>query len=748
MAQQKTAKLNGASWLVRIIKIGLFASLFMPLIINSAFIFPYIFPKQAFFQILVEILFGLYIFLAFLQPQYRPRSSKLFLALLIYFAVMVLSSVFGVNTYHSFWSDYERMAGVISLVHYLGFLFIAANIFKTDKDWYRFFDVSIFVSLLEALYSIGQALNLTSVAYGGSGARLDGTIGNPSFLAGYMLLNALFAFWLALEKKDIRWRLFYAGVIVINIFVLYKTATRGAVLALAIGLFILFLSFVFSPRQAISEMPFKQTERLRKYAIFALILFLLVIGILWLARDSSFILKNPTLARVTHITLQDATVQTRFLAWRMSLRGFLERPIFGWGMENYQTLFNKYYDPHLYPVESWFDRSHNAYLDVLVTTGLVGFLAYIGIFVLAFWFLWRGWRQGKIKYQTMVIFAVILISYAIQNFFLFDTQVTLLMIYLILSFIVFLSRRGEEPVGQPIKPNFFFVGVVGLLVVFCVYFVNVRPGLASEKGIQAAMLFGSGKISESVSAFRDAFSQGTFGMPEIATRAQDAAMQIISGTQEYTESQKDMIKTAIDGLNRAINDFEPQNVRFMQMLSNIYLSAAQFDPSYLKEADLILQKALELSPTRQELLFAMAQLKMFEGRTNEVLPYVQKAVEINDSVNISHWNYGIFAIALGQQELGQAEINKAIQLGHLYGVRDINLLINAYGRVSNWPKIVSLYQEWIALTPGDATPYAGLAATFAQAGDKQKAKEWALKAAEVDPSFKEQADSFINSLGI
>ena len=208
------------SWLLTIIKTGLFASLFMPLIVSGTFIFPYIFPKQILFQIVVEIIFALYLFLALREPTYRPRSSWLFKAILIYFVVMVLSSVFGVNTYHSFWSNYERMAGLVSLFHYLGFLFVAVNVFKRKENWHTFFDCSVIASVLEALFGFAQMLGIFASS---GGVRIDGTIGNASFLAGYLLINAFFAFWLMLEKRDMVWRSFYIFAIVINLFIMYQT---------------------------------------------------------------------------------------------------------------------------------------------------------------------------------------------------------------------------------------------------------------------------------------------------------------------------------------------------------------------------------------------------------------------------------------------------------------------------------------------------------------------------------------------
>ncbi|MBU2265016.1 O-antigen ligase family protein [Patescibacteria group bacterium] len=742
----KPTKNYSSSWLLPTIKYGLFACLFMPLIVGSKFIFPYIFPKQAFFQIVVEIIFALYLFLIFKDPRYRPRSSWLFRALLAYFAIMMLSSVFGVNAFHSFWSNYERMAGVISILHYIGFLFLAVNILKTKDEWYSFFNVAIVVSFLEALYGLGQ---MTGIFTSSGGTRFDGTIGNASFLAGYLLINAFFALWLLLEKRSIAWKSFYGVVILVNLFVMYQTQTRGAVLAFLAGLFLLFLFFIFARQKDLAQLPFKRPERLKKYAIGVFVFLFLIGGLIWLNRDSAFVKNRPTLNRVTHISISEATAQTRLLAWKMSWEGFKERPIFGWGPENYYVVFNQFYNPDLYPVESWFDRSHNAYFDILVNTGLVGFLAYLTVVFLAFWFLWSAWKKEKINYFTAIIFTVILLAYGIQNIFVFDTQVTLLVFYSILAFIVWLSLKPlpDNNEIKPVRPNAAFKILVALILIFALYFINIKPGSASLEGISALNLLQQGKADESVKEFKKAFEVGTFGLPEVAMRVQDAAIQLSQNSKIPVEVKNEFVELAVEGMNKALEQ-EPLNVRFMMMLTSVYFSAASSDNSYLAQADALLQKALELSPTRQELYFYTGQMRMFQGRSEEALAQFKKAVELNDKVPLSHWNYGIIAIGVGQKELGEKEIQIAKDTGHAFGPADIKQLINAYTRTSDWPRLVDLYQQWIALAPNDASPFAGLAAIYAQMGEKQKAKDLALQAAVFDPSFKDQAEEFIKGLGL
>ncbi len=738
---------SSAGWLVSVIKYGLFACLFMPLIVHGSFIFPYIFPKQAFFQAVVEIIFALYLYLIFVEPRYRPRSSWLLKGLMIYFLMMVMSAIFGVNTYHSFWSNYERMAGVISILHYLAFLFLAAQIFKTKEEWHSFFNFSVMASFLEALYALSKMFGAANEAT----MRLDGTIGNPAFLAGYMLINAFFALWLMLEKKSLTWRIFYIFVIVLDLITMYKTQTRGAVLALVLSLGAMFLFFIFSRPKDLAQLPFKNPERLKKYVL-AIFVFLFLAGVfIWLNRDSSFVKNNPTLNRVTHISTAETTAQTRLLAWRMSLKGFLERPILGWGMENYNIVFNKYYDPRLYPTESWFDRSHNAYLDVLVHTGLLGFVAYLFCAVLMFWFLWRAWRQEKIKYFEMAIFMIILAGYGVQNIFLFDTQVTLLMISLIISFIVFLSFSSSLPEKHKInKPNAFFIFLLSLLTFLSFYFFNLKPALASLTGIQALEYLQRGEIKEANQKFKDAYNLGTFGLPEITARAQDAALQVLNragSAENLKPEEKELVSVAVEGLKKALK-LEPQNVRLMMMLGNVYLAAMSQNQSYLLEADLLLQKALELSPTRQEIYFALGQVRLYQGRNEESLELFQRAIDLNDKVAVSHWNFGILNISLGQKDKGEEELKKAISLGHSYKGEDIQQIIKAYGRIEDWQKIASLYQEWIDLEPENIHPYVGLATVYKQLGDKQQAKVWAEKAAQVDSQYKAALEQFIKELGI
>jgi O-antigen ligase len=57
----------------------------------------------------------------------------------------------------------------------------------------------------------------------------------------------------------------------------------------------------------------------------------------------------------------------------MAIPGALERPVFGWGQENFSYVFNKYYQPSMFDQEQWFDRTHDEFLDWFVAGGIPAF---------------------------------------------------------------------------------------------------------------------------------------------------------------------------------------------------------------------------------------------------------------------------------------------------------------------------------------------------------------------------------------
>ena len=172
-----------------IVKYGLFVLPAMSLIIAGSLFFPFITGKNFFFRIGVEILLFFWIFLALFDRNYRPQKSPLLIILTALAVILSLATIFGENPYRSFWSNFERMEGLLSHLHLFAYFLILTSVFKKEKDFKRFFIALLGISVIVSVYGY---LQLFEKIPAHQGAKLDATFGNSTYLAVYILFH-LFA---------------------------------------------------------------------------------------------------------------------------------------------------------------------------------------------------------------------------------------------------------------------------------------------------------------------------------------------------------------------------------------------------------------------------------------------------------------------------------------------------------------------------------------------------------------------------
>lgn len=132
---------------------GLFATLLIPFVVAdgtlmSNLFFPYITGKNFAFRIIIEIVAALYILLALRDPKYRPRASWVMWAALGLTAWMAVATLASVDPVKSFWSNFERMEGYVSLLHLFAYFVIMGAVLTAENLWERFFNTSIGLSMV------------------------------------------------------------------------------------------------------------------------------------------------------------------------------------------------------------------------------------------------------------------------------------------------------------------------------------------------------------------------------------------------------------------------------------------------------------------------------------------------------------------------------------------------------------------------------------------------------------------------
>ncbi|MDA1189596.1 MAG: hypothetical protein O2854_07985, partial [Chloroflexi bacterium] len=182
--------------LVVAIGAGLLLVLLTPLIVNAPPLpityFPFVVGKALYFRTITEVVFGLWLILAFRFPEYRLPRSWVMITFALFLGASLISSFAGVSPTRSLWSTYERMQGVIDLAHWVVFVMVVATVLKTFTHWRWLFNANLAVSLLLALLGILQAFGVEA-SYLISAERVGSSIGNPVYLGAIMVVNVFIA---------------------------------------------------------------------------------------------------------------------------------------------------------------------------------------------------------------------------------------------------------------------------------------------------------------------------------------------------------------------------------------------------------------------------------------------------------------------------------------------------------------------------------------------------------------------------
>jgi O-antigen ligase len=190
-------------------------------------------------------------------------------------------------------------------------------------------------------------------------------------LAGILCQLAVFGSAVALSPRAARFRVWIAIAVVMMFAALLLTMTRGAWIAVFAGLIAVCVLL-----------------RSRALALATV----LAIAVMFLYTHHYRNDQGRTLAVDTFATEQaDRNVATRLVLWDISWKMFLDHPLLGVGMGDYSREAEKRLaERH---VRTTVD-SHNIYLQILATRGLVGFIPFVAYWVVLVMTLWKLARRA------------------------------------------------------------------------------------------------------------------------------------------------------------------------------------------------------------------------------------------------------------------------------------------------------------------------------------------------------------------
>lgn len=619
------------------------------LICFSIFLFPllvsvksfYIFTtlKYVFLSFTGSLVFlgiGLYL----LSYEIRlDRKVKWILGLATGFLVwLFISSLFGISFQSSLWSNFTRHTGF--LTYFFAWIFLVASLLVFNKDnlllplkavMFGGFIASLSVYLSPALFDINW--------YFLKNSNNAGTFGNTTYAGIFLIFSVFFALIIFFKEKSRKW-VWLLGVFLMVLSPIFLNTknifsghfgsplslvgdSRAGLISLVLGLiFSAILYFYFSDRKVFSVL-----SKIALVAIFLTTIFILA-GVLFNG------------SKLHHFVVAKGQ-GARLVYWDIATRAIGERPVIGYGLENFGGIHKKYFDPVLlspnYPRELWTDKPHNVFLEMAFSAGVPGLAIYL--FLIGFIFLGlikkaqASDKEGRI---TASLFFGLLISYLAQLFFAFDTVSSIPVFFVTIALVSIFSfeeitHEDTRVLNKPIK----VAATLAFLVLspLMIYFFSFKVGQKSSqiKEIHAM------NIEKRLSLFEKIMNISPTGRLE--NEAQYIEI-VINGYKEnwstYGGEVRGKVKRNVEFLLQYAakrSDEYPEDFRWA--LVSVMASNTLYDISKEKQADLLDiskkygSRTISNSPFVYLGYLALAETFMLEGKLDQSERFVQMAVKVN-----------------------------------------------------------------------------------------------------------------------
>lgn len=322
----------------------------------------------------------------------------------VFLLVLFIASLFGKDPKISILGKDPYYEGLIIYV----FLFLFYLIIKKSRPKLQSVALALSLSsLLVAVIAIREwiLLNIFKIPVQTYADRVVSTFGQPNFYSGFLLLTLPFSYILFKSPNKYLKYIGWGGGLFSGVGILISYSRS----AIVIFLLLLILGLI--------------AQLKNKFKIGLLVSLVIFVSILLALKFASGLVGNemriPLLTNNPDLTKE--SVEKRIYIWPQAFKIALQRPFFGYGLENISSAFEKYFeennhklfeenlkiDPVLISMKDLnIDRSHNYMLDLFLFSGISGVLA---------WFLFVILLLLKAKKTLLVALLTYLVWVQFQN---------------------------------------------------------------------------------------------------------------------------------------------------------------------------------------------------------------------------------------------------------------------------------------------------------------------------------------------
>lgn len=582
--------------------------LIIPLVFTRQTIEPVLLPR---FVLLAALLFVITILISarFFKPgfhfDYSIVRRAIFPAFLLYLVFGAISLTRAINLS-------EGIFELLKIFLYFVFLAIATLLIAGEESFLS--DSARAFAILSAVLSFMGICQYFGIAF----TKLPGhyivyaTMANKNLLSEALFLTFPFLLFGILNFKG-AWALLSMISMMLAGFVIGVAHSRAVWAALA-GATLLSAAIVviFFRRWSFPAKWKTQLLRRLSYAAILFTLALLLYALAYFSRTRQSESMSKALARANRPV---SSIHERLRLWEKTGQMIADYPIGGVGLGNWKIMLPRYGTAGLRSEsgEIHFIRPHNDFLWVFAETGVFGFVSYLLIFGLAFYYAYRLITHAK---QPALNIITVLMVFGIAGYLLISlaafprerivqSSFLWLMVAVLVSF-YHLSNPLKKPVSAPnrlVVKGLFPVALFACLVVGCsrmISEIHLKKSLEARK---------AGRFELEISELHQAES-AFYNLDPAAT-----PLALLRATAQVRMNRLDL---ALQEFQQALKA-HPYNLVVLSNMGTAYQKSGQ--PEKALE---LFHKVLEISPRHEHTLLNLAAVYFEMGKFSEAYQAIQR----------------------------------------------------------------------------------------------------------------------------
>lgn len=637
------------------------------------------FNKMILVYALTIIIGFLWILRMIFEKRLIIKKTPLDLPILAFLFSQFISTIFSIHPYTSWFGYYSRFnGGLFSTISYIVLFYaFVSNINK--KDLGSFFLSTFASGLLVSLYGIlehfGHSLSCLFVAGNRSfgvdcwvqdvQSRVFASFGQPNWLAAYVITLFPLSFIATIQHKlPIAKRILFLITTLALFLVLLYTRSRSGILGLGVGLAVFALGvgtlYLQSKKELFKKFHFPSLGIIA-LCIFGFVLFngtsftpsvfeLFQKDSAQTSEVSQNLDQDPQPTQTPEIVVnrldQGGTDsgEIRKIVWTGAFKVWQRYPIIGSGVE---TFAYSYYQDRTIEhnnVSEWdflYNKAHNELLNLMATTGTIGLITYLSIFIVI------TIMTVKIsilkKYEaTEKLIALALysgqIALFISNFFGFSTVAVnvLMYLYFAITAIIYSNVKEDKESVKNKKRTTYVInessqyfgltlaGIITLVLLFRVY----NYWAADKAYAQGKNYFNAGQYQYGIQEMLESISRSPNEALFFDTLSDDYAKLAVhfANIGEATAAAQ-MAEQTVAASNETLK-LNNRHLNFYKTRARVMVTLSQLDEMYLEDAKATLLKAMELSPTDPKLVYTLAVIEHTNENLEEAVRLYNEAITL------------------------------------------------------------------------------------------------------------------------